>query len=149
MPRGQSTVVGKALEAGVLVLFVTLLTTALFGGAVPAYRSAAAQSVADRTLAAAALHVQQAVPPDGRSVDARVRVTLPATIGGTAYAVRTDGPWLELEHPHPEVGGRVRLALPTTVDRVTGRWESGEPARVRVTGGPDGRVLRLERGADP
>lgn len=147
-PRGQSTVVGKALEAGIVVLFVTLLTTALFGGAVPAYRSTAAQAVADRTLAAAAQHVQGAVPPDGRAVDARVRVSLPATIAGDAYRIRTDGRALELVHPRPGVGGRVRLAVPASVTRVEGTWTGGGPTRVRVTGPVGDRVVRLEGGAE-
>lgn len=141
MARAQTSVVGKALEAGIVVLYVALLTAVLFGGAVPAYEETAAQRVADRTVAAAAERVQQAVPPLTRDVGATRRVDLPATIGGAAYRVHVDGRTLVLDHP--AVTARTRLALPTTVDRVDGSWASGEPAVVRVTDGEDGLVVRL------
>jgi len=144
MDRGQTTVVGKALEAGVVVLYIALLTTVLYGGAVPAYETAAGQSVADRTTVAAAERVQQAVPPTKRAVDARQRVDLPATIAGDTYEVRVVNRTLVLDHPDDGIEARARLALPEAVERVEGRWRSGEPARVRVQGGPDGVVVRLE-----
>ena len=37
--RATSTVVGKALEAGLVVLFVGLLTAVLFGNVVPTHRA--------------------------------------------------------------------------------------------------------------
>lgn len=141
MDRAQSSVVGKALEAGIVVLYISLLTMALFAGAVPAYEEVAADRVADRTVAAAAQRIHQAVPPPARSVEATRAVDLPATIGGTAYRIRVEGRTLVLDHP--DVAARARLALPTTVDRVGGEWASGESSTVEVTDGPDGMVVRL------
>lgn len=146
MDRAQATVVGKALEVGLVVLYVGLLTTTLYGVVVPTYQAAAGESVADRTLATAAERIQQTVPPSARSVDARRTVALPATIAGAAYEIRVVDRTLVLDHPNEAIDSRLRLALPSTVDRVEGRWTSGEPARVRVSDGPNGLVVRLEGG---
>ncbi|MFC7156312.1 hypothetical protein ACFQPA_12750 [Halomarina halobia] len=142
--RGATPVVGKALEAGIVVLYIGLLTTTLYGGVVPGYRTAAGDAVGDRTLAAAAERVQQSVPPEAAAVDVRVRVDLPRTIRGERYRIRTDGSALVLDHPHPEVGGRARLALPPQVVRVEGSWASDERALVRVRGTDEGVVVRLD-----
>ncbi|WP_254546218.1 DUF7266 family protein [Halomarina pelagica] len=142
--RGVTPVVGKVLEAGIVVLYIGLLTTTLYGGVVPGYRSTAGDAVGDRTLAAAAERIQQAVPPEAEAVDVRVRVDLPPTIRGERYRIRADGETLVLDHPHPAVGGRVRLALPPQVARVEGSWTSDEPAVVRVRGADGGVVVRLK-----
>jgi hypothetical protein len=139
-------VVDKTLEVGVVVLFVGLLTTVLFAGVVPDYRTAAGSAVADRTLAAATERVQAAIPPEARSVAVRLRVDLPRTISGEAYTLRADGRALVLEHPTRGIGGRARLALPGSVARVQGAWNSREPAAVAVESTGSGLVVRLEEG---
>lgn len=146
--RAATPAVGKALEAGVVVLYIGLLTATLYGGAVPEYRSAAGDAVGDRALATAAERVQQSVPPAARSVAARTRVDLPDTIRGDPYRVRADGRALVLDHPHPAVDGRAPLALPDRVVRVEGEWTSTERTVVRVDGGdaPGTVVVRLESG---
>jgi len=144
--RAVAPVAGKVLEVGLVLLYVALLTTALYGGAVPEYRTDAGQSLADRTLAVAAERIQQAVPPDATRASVRHEVSLPGTIRERQYALRVEEGWLVLDHPHPEVGGRVRLALPGTVTDVGGSWRSDRPAVVRVTDTPDGTVVRLEAG---
>lgn len=144
--RGLVPVVGKALEAGVVVLYVGLVAAVLFGGAVPGYRTAAGDAVADRALAAATERVQAAVPPNATAVDARVRVSLPATIRGEPYAVQVDGRSLVLAHPHPGVGGRLRLALPPAVVDVRGEWHSTAPAVVRVRSVEGGLAVALVEG---
>lgn len=144
--RGVTPVVGKTLEAGLVVLFIALLTTALFGGAVPQYRAAAGDAVADRTLAAAGERVQQAVPAVSREVSVRLRVALPETIRGAGYEVRTEGRTLVLDHPDAAIGGRVPLALPGSVARVEGSWSSTDEAVVRVESRPGGLVVRLVEG---
>jgi hypothetical protein len=141
--RAQTSVVGKTLEAGIVVLYVGLLVTTLYGGVVPAYEATAGESVAERTLASAAERIQQAVPPAARSVESRTRVSLPPTIAGAAYEVHVVNRTLVLDHPD-DLGTRIRLALPKTVTRVEGRWRSGEPAVVRVEGTTTGLVVRLE-----
>lgn len=144
--RAVAPVVGKALETGLVVLYLGLVTTALFGGAVPEYRTAAADDVADRTLATATQRVQQTVPPNATEVRARTRVDLPDTVRGQSYEVRVEGRQLVLDHPDPDVGARARLALPAPVVDVSGRWTSTEPAVVDVRGRPDGVAVRLRRG---
>lgn len=142
--RAGSAVVGKALEAAIVVLYVGLLTTTLYAGAIPEYRTAAGQEVADRTLADASADVRAAVPPNASSVNATARVELPATIRGEEYAIRVDGRQLVLDHPHDAVGGRTPLALPRTVDSIDGRWESRDGAVVRVRGGTGGLDVDLD-----
>lgn len=130
--RAVSPVVGKALEASLVVLYLGLVTTTLYGGVVPEYRAAAGAEVGERTLAAAASEVERAVPPPARSVTVEVRVDLPRTIAGDRYAIRTDGAGLALDHPHPAVDGRARLSLPAHVVAVRGAWESTADPILRV-----------------
>lgn len=144
--RAVAPVVGKALEAGLVVLYVGLLTSALYGHAVPEYRSTAGDAVAERALAEASHRVQQAVPPDARRVDAEVRVGLPDTVRGRTYEVRAANRSLVLDHPHPAVEGRQRLALPGFVGEVRGSWHSAEPAVVRVSKGNGSLVVELREG---
>lgn len=144
--RAVAPVVGKVLEAGLVVVYVGLVTSALFGGVVPDYRSAAGDAVADRTAAAAAQHVQQAVPPNASAVRVRTRVHIPSTIRGTAYDVAVRDRTLVVDHPHPAVAAEVPLALPASVVAVRGRWHSTRPAVVSVRSVPGGLVVRLHAG---
>jgi hypothetical protein len=139
-------VVGKGLEVALVVLYVGLVATVLYAGVVPEYRAAAGSEVGDRTLAAAALEVETAVPPalGSRSVSASRSVRLPDTIAGESYRVRVDGRALVLEHPDPAVGGRARLALPGRVERVRGGWASGGDPTVTVSTDPEGLTVVLD-----
>jgi hypothetical protein len=146
--RGVTPSVGKALEAGIVVLFVALLSTILLGGLVPDYRAATGAQLGDRVLATASQEVERAVPPTARAVDARRTVEIPNAIAGDGYEVAVDGRWLVLDHPNTAVSGRVRLVLPASVDRVEGNWESGAEAVVTVRGDESGLVVELtEEGA--
>jgi hypothetical protein len=138
-------VVGKALEAAIVVLFVGLLTTTLFGGVVPDYRSAAGDAVGERALAGATARVEQAVPATADAT-ARLRVDLPETVRGESYRVRTEGRALVLDHPHPAVDGRMPLGLPDRVARVEGSWASTADAVVRVRSTDAGLVVTLDEG---
>lgn len=142
--RAVVPAVGKALELGLVVLFVTLVTTALYGGIVPDYRTAAADRVADRTLAAAGERVEGAVPPNATRVRSERRVDLPTSIRGSAYRIEADGRALVLEHPADGVGGRLRLALPSAVVSVSGAWDSGADAAVVVRSGDGGLAVELQ-----
>lgn len=53
MDRAVSPVVGKALEAALVVLFIGLVTTSLYGSVLPSYRTTAGDGVGERTLASA------------------------------------------------------------------------------------------------
>lgn len=141
--RGLTPAVGKALEVGVVVLFVGVMTTALYGGVVPDYRDAVGEEVAERTVAAAAERIENAVPPAARHARVVHRVDLPVRIRGANYRVVAAERAIVLEHPSPEIGARTRLALPARVDAVSGSWESGGAAVVLVTGDADGLDVRL------
>jgi len=141
--RATSPVVGKALEAGLVVLFVGLLTSTLFGNVVPAYRAAAGQELAERTVAGAADRIEGSVPPDARDATVRRRVDLPDTIAGAAYRVRVDGRWLVLDHPDPRIEASTRFAFPDRVASVRGTWESGGEPTVTVRSADDGPVVVL------
>lgn len=145
--RAVSTVVGKGLEAALVVLYLGMITTALYGSVVPDYRAATGGELADRTLAESTQYVQQAVPPNATVVDVRRLVDLPATIAGEPYEIRADGEALVLVHPDPAIGARARLALPSAVDRVAGTWDSQRPAAVGVESDGDRYVVRLETGS--
>ena len=141
--RALSTVVEKLLSLSVVVLYITLLTTVLYGGAVPAYSGAVGAELGERTLAEATARVEQTVPPAGRAADATRRVDLPATIDGAAYRIRADGETLVLSHPDGDVGGRTRPVLPARVTELTGEWASGGQLVVTVTGGRGNLTVRL------
>jgi hypothetical protein len=131
--RALVPVVGKALEVGLVVVLVGLLTTALFGSVVPGYRTTVGEEVGERTLQRTADEVTGAAAAADGHDDAvtRVDVALPATIRGRTYRVVGAGDALVLRHAHPDVGGRARLALPAGVD-VAGTWHSDRETLVRV-----------------
>ena len=140
--RGLTGPVGKSLEVAIVVLFIGLLSTTLFGGVVPEYRSAAGTEVGERVLALSAERIQQTVPPSVAGATARHRVDLPRTIRGKSYQIRTEGRTLVLDHPHPAVGGQTPVALPASAT-LSGSWEShGDPAVV-VRETQDGPTVRL------
>ncbi|WP_424000284.1 DUF7266 family protein [Haloarcula salina] len=142
--RGLSTVVEKLLSMGLVLLYIGLLSTTLYGGTVPAYQSAVGAELGERTLAEATARVEQAVPPDARVVSATVRVDIPATIGGSGYSVLTDGDALVLDHPDPSIGGRTRPVVPDRVTELRGSWESGSPTVVTVAGTRGNVTVTLE-----
>jgi hypothetical protein len=142
--RALSTVVEKLLSMGLVLLYIGLMTTTLYGGTVPAYQSAVGAELGDRTLAEATARVEQAVPPDARAVSTTVRVTLPDTIDGTGYSIRADGDALVLDHPDPDIGGRSQPVLPDRVDTLDGKWQSGSPTVVTVSGAQGSVTVTLE-----
>ena len=144
--RGLSTVVEKLLSLSVVMLYITLLTTVLYGGSIPAYRGAVGAQLGERALAEATAEVERAVPPRGRNVAASRRVDLPGTIDGSAYSIRANGTHLLLDHPDDEVGGQARPVLPDRVGSVTGTWDSGADTVVTVSGSRGNLTIRLEGG---
>ena len=139
----MSPVVSKALEATIVVLYIGLVTATLYGGVVPEYRAAAGDELAERTTAAAAADVERAVPPAVASAETRVDIVLPATIAGSSYRIHAADETLVLEHPNPGVAAKVPLVLPDSVTSVSGSWESGTRATIRVTRTDAGVEVRL------
>jgi hypothetical protein len=127
--RGVVPVVGKALEVGLVVLYAALVTTALYGGVVPDYRTDAAEATAERALSRVADRVEDvadaATGADVRRARVRASVDLPPTLRGAGYRVTAASDSLVLDHPRAGVGARVALVLPPSVDRVGGEWRSG------------------------
>lgn len=149
--RAATPAVGKALEIALLVLLVALLTTTLFGGVLPTYRTAAGAELADRTLARSATAVEQAAPVDGDAYTAferTRRVDLPGKIRGERYAVRADDTAgrLRLVHPRAGVGGAVRPALPNGT-ALAGSWRSDRATRVRANVTDGGVRVELLEGS--
>lgn len=142
--RATSPVVGKALEATLVVLYIGLVTATLYGGAVPDYRTAAGEEVAERTASNAATDVESAVPPETVAVETRADVELPATIAGETYRIHAEDGRLVLDHPNPDVSTAVPLVLPDRVVGVSESWESGESTRVRVSSIDGGVEVHLE-----
>ncbi|WP_049971381.1 DUF7266 family protein [Haladaptatus cibarius] len=147
--RGVSPVIGKVLEAGLVVLYIGMITTTLYGGVVPEYRTAVGDEVGDRVLSKAAERIQQTVPANGTAVRGQMRVTLPQTIRGTAYEIRAQNRTLTLVHSNEQVSGTTQIAVPEHVGTVRGNWSSTEPAVIVVRSGEterSGLVVELKRG---
>lgn len=142
--RAVSPVIGKVLEAGLVVLYIGLLTTTLYGSVVPEYRTTAAEEVSERVLANSVQRVQQAVPPDRSSVRSEYRVDIPDRIAGQTYEIRVSNRSLVLSHPNKRVRTSTSLALPNTVTAIEGNWTSDEPAVISVRESKDGLSVRLE-----
>jgi hypothetical protein len=145
--RGVTPVVEKTLTIGIVVLYLAGMTTIVFGGVVPDYRTATGTEVAERTLVGAATVVEDAVPPAGANATARSAVDLPATIREGGYRIRPDGRALVLDHPVDRIDERVRLALPAADVTIVGVWDSGSEPRVRVTRNRSGVRIRLTEAA--
>lgn len=141
--RAMSPVVGKTLEAGLVVLFVGLLTTTLFGNVVPAYRTAAGGELAERTVAGASDRVEASVPPAAHDATVHRRVDLPGTIAGASYRIRVEGRRLVLDHPNPSIEASTRLALPDRVETVRGAWEGDGDPSITVRSDDAGLVVVL------
>ncbi|WP_435195957.1 DUF7266 family protein [Natronomonas sp. EA1] len=142
--RAVSPVVGKTLEVGLALLFITMLTATLFGNAVPAARTTAGDEVGERATASAAQRIQQSVPPNVTAARATYRVDLPRTIRGEGYYLRVEDRTLVLDHPDPGIDARVPLALPSHVARVEGAWWSRNESAVRVETTGEGTVVTLK-----
>lgn len=142
--RATSPIVGKAMEATIVVLYLGLVTAVLYGGAVPEYRATAGDEVAERTVAGAAGDIEAAVPPAVTEADVRIQVSLPATIAGEAYRIRASAGRLILEHPDADVAAEATLVLPERVAAVDGTWESGSENEVRVRTVGDSLEVHLE-----
>lgn len=142
--RAVSPIVGKAMEATIVVLYLGLVTSVLYGGVVPEYRATAGDEVAERTVAGAAVDLEDAIPPATIQADVRVQVSLPATIAGDTYRVRATSDRLVLEHPDPDVAAEAALVLPGRVTVVDGTWESGSENEVHVTAEGNSLEVHLE-----
>lgn len=127
--RATTAVVGKTLEAAIVVLFVGILTTGLHAGVVPAYERAAGEDVADRVVVAASEEIERAVPApqsgtERHEYELERRVELPTRIASESYRVTVHGRALVLAHPDPDVEATTRLAVPASVETLTGTWRS-------------------------
>ncbi|MFB6154012.1 MAG: hypothetical protein ABEJ27_07150 [Halodesulfurarchaeum sp.] len=146
--RAAAPVAGKALEIAIVLLYIGLVSGALYGTAIPTARGTAEEAVSDRALAAAIGQIRAAIPSAGTGV-VRVDIELPTRIGGVAYHLVVSDGYLVLEHPDPDIGGRGPLLLPDRVTSVRGRWDSTESPRLIVTATETGVRVRLTSGEGP
>jgi hypothetical protein len=147
--RAVTPAVGKALEAGIVVLFVATASTVLYGGVVPDARNAAGGEVGDRALEHAAAEIEASVPAAGHNATVEHRVSLPESIRDGGYEVRAAGNGsLVLDHDHPSVGGATPLVLPERVRAVRGEWNNGGGGVVRVEPHPNGGLVVVLADAD-
>lgn len=140
--RAASAVVGKALEIAIVLLYIGILSTGLYGGIVPEARQTADDAVAERAIAAAVEDIRAAVPANGDGT-VRLDISIPDRIGGTGYTVVVEDRALVLEHPHPAVDANVPLLLPDRVASVTGRWQSTGDTVVEIDASNSDVVVRL------
>lgn len=140
--RGVTAVAGKILEIAILLVYVSLLSTALFGSVVPEARTTADATVAERSLVGAVEELRGAIPGSGTGT-VTVTVDLPSQIGGHAYTIEPMGEDLVLSHPDEGVGSQLAMLLPQRVTHVTGRWESGGEMILLVTTTDEGVIVRL------
>jgi|AntDeeMinimDraft_5_1070356.scaffolds.fasta_scaffold10950_3 hypothetical protein len=140
--RAVTPVVEKTITMGIVVLFVGAMTTTMFGTAVPTYRDAVGTEMGERVLATASEEIARAVPPNTTMVQSERTVDLPATIRGSAYRIRVDGRSLVFDHPDITTR-RSRPALPPTVTRLSGEWQSGANTVVTVRSVSDGLAVEL------
>jgi hypothetical protein len=141
--RGVSPVVEKLLAAGIVLLFVSGMTTALFGDVVPQYRTASGQEVAERVVSRAANAIERSLPTVSGAVTVRRTFEVPGTIRSSGYslALRPDG--LVVRHPDPAIGARTALELPPSVAVDRGSVDSGATLVVTVSGPAGNRTVSL------
>ncbi|WP_411967971.1 hypothetical protein [Haloferax sp. YSSS75] len=157
--RAVVPVVGKAFEAAIVVLFIGLLATVLFGGVVPDHRDAVAHEVAERTISTATERVETTatVPATAVGGHRQASVNLPRTIRRATYRIEyranasfgsdpnATSPALVLDHPRDSFDRKIPVTLPPSVN-VSGTWDSGTDNVVRVVVGDDGTTLELLNG---
>lgn len=142
--RGVSAVVEKLLVAGIVLLFVSGMTTVLVGGIVPEYRASAGEELGERVVARVANAVDASLPAvDGR-VTVETHLSVPSTLAGTAYRLALRNGSVTLVHPNPAIGATGALALPAGYRPAESTVESGPPLRVRVSGPAGNRTVALQ-----
>jgi len=144
--RAVSAVVGKSLEAGIVVLYISTMVGVLYGGVVPEYQATTGEELGERVLAESVLEVQTAVPADPEATGT-TRHQLPRTIDDEPYRIVASNDSLRLVHDTAAISTTIPLRLPSDVQRVEGEWRSSAPAVVTVEQTSSGRVVRLEAGS--
>ncbi|MXR50713.1 hypothetical protein GRX03_03705 [Halovenus sp. WSH3] len=142
--RGMTSVVGKTLVIGIVLLYVGGMTTLLLGGVVPEYRSTAGAELGDRVLATAGGAIEQSVSEVNGTVRTNRSVDLPSTIRGRHYELELAGTRLRLRHPDPAIEGELSLALPPTMSTTNATWRSGTDLQIRVSGPRQNRTLTID-----
>lgn len=143
--RAMTPVVGKTLAIGIVLLYITGMTTILLGGTVPEYRTNAGSELGDRVLATAGGSIEQSVSEANGTVEANHTVDLPPSVRQHSYELKLADDRLRLRHPNPEIGGEIRLSLPPTLTVENGTWRSGTDLQIRVSGPTGNRTLTIDQ----
>ncbi|MEF8838415.1 MAG: hypothetical protein V5A24_01655 [Haloarculaceae archaeon] len=141
--RGTSSVVGKLLGAGLVLLYVSGSTAVLLGDVVPGARRATGQELADRVVGDAAARLERTLEPGGGHLRGTVSLDLPSTIAGAGYSLRLRGGELHLKHPDPGIDARAHLETPSAVSASASTIQSGSEGAIVVSGPTANRTVRL------
>jgi hypothetical protein len=142
--RGLSSVVGKLLGAGLVLLYVSGATTVLVGDVVPEARRVTGQELSERIVADAATRIERAVEPVEGRLRGRLDLSLPATIADAGYRLGLENRTVVLDHPDPGIGATAPLGLPRTLSADAGWVDSGAGVAVTVRGSAGNRTVGLE-----
>lgn len=140
--RGTTSVIGKTLEVAIVLLYIGLLATVLYGDVVPSHRSTVGSEVGQRTITAIAEDVQESIPPERGEAVVVVEIDLPATIAGRSYRIEVDDNRLSLSHPNPDIDESVPLFLDDRVESISGSLTGGR-GQIRVENTDDSIEVRL------
>lgn len=144
--RGTSSVVGKLLGAGLVLLYVSGSTAVLMGDVVPEARRASGQELAERVVGDAASRLERTLEPAGGQLRGTLSMKLPATIAGAGYSLDLRAGELHLRHPDPGIEARAHLEMPSDVSTGNSTIESGSDGTIVVRGPAANRTVRLVEG---
>lgn len=141
--RATSSVVGKLLGVGLVLLYLSGVTTVLFGGVIPDAQRASGQEVAERTVADVAARLERAIEPVQGHVQGRVAFEPPTTIDGSGYRLRLRDGEIALVHPNDAFSTVAPLDVPSAVTVVDSTVDSGASGALVVRGEADNRTIAL------
>jgi hypothetical protein len=144
--RATSSVVGKLLGVGLVLLYLSGATTVLFGGVVPDAQRASGQELAERTVADVAAEVERAIEPVPGHVRGRIALEPPTTIHGSGYRIRLRDGAIALVHPNDAFSTVAPLELPSAISVVDSTVDSGARGALVVRGEADNRTITLVEG---
>jgi hypothetical protein len=144
--RATSSVVGKLLGAGLVLLYLSGATAVLFGGVIPDAQRATGQELAERTVADVAGRLERTIEPVRGRMEGRIAVEAPTTIAGSGYRLRLRDEEFALLHPNDAFSTVAPLELPSAVTVVDSTVDSGASAALVVRGEANNRTIRLVEG---
>lgn len=144
--RATSSVVGKLLGVGLVLLYLSGATTVLFGSVIPDAQRATGQELAERTVADVAARVERAIEPVRGHVQGRIALDPPTTIDGSGYRLRLHDGEIALIHPNDAFSTVAPLDVPSAITVVDSTVDSGASGALVVRGTAGNRTITLVEG---